>query len=618
MGMSWRGRLLLGFGMTAVGATAYLGWRPLSDWQAERRASQAMAAVSVCLLGQAPAEVDAANGRLRAVAIAASMERLGGASWPSRCTPYVDGLRGALADVEQRRARACSEAPCDREQLASLSALREEASRAAELSERGHSALFDADRLIALSRASNLSMATAPSYTPPAPPPAALLDPAKMTPLYVGDYLRLLTDPAGDDTLELLFYEHETRYALCNVPLGGARVECQNLSDTIFVGLAGELLAGEAGAPARIYAQGFEGDEWTHAVFDVHSGRRIATVSDRPAGGFVWRDGTLARVGFEPPLTKLSLIRQRGESGEGEAVPLEPGGEPTFGPRLVWDEIVWALPGEGGRHRLFARQALNGSEPLGALRELGETLPIAAEPEFDVCRSDRALTLMFGRRQRDSAAVSLFVRGERGWHEPIHVKVGAGTFGLTCRGEGATLSWVRSIHEEPAPDDWSPSQPADRDVRSDGDRAPVRGRYAVHRMRCNADGCQHARSVVSLHRYALSSRYVAGDLGDTTVVLWRSALGDIRMRLAPLEALPEAPEVALFDDVEHDGFGWDLERDPIIGRGDAVLVLLSQQVGTSDVSATYGVRIRADGSVEPVEVAGGDDRPGALYSRAAL
>ncbi len=613
--MSWRGRLGAGAGLAIVAAATAVAWRPVSDWQAERRAAEALSAASVCLLGEAPGEETEANRRLRRVAIAASLDRVAGASWPSRCEPYVDGLRGALADLAQRHKRACAEAPCDPQRLSLLGQLREEAAHAAELSERGHSALFDADRLLALSRAIGLPAVAAPSWAAAAPAPAALIDPRQMTPLYVGDYLRVLTDPAGDDTLDLLFYEQEARYALCGVALADATARCRNLSEAIPVGLAGELLAGEPGAPARIYAQGFEGNQWTHALFDVQSGRRVATVRDRPAGGFVWRDGTLARVGFEPSLSTLALIRQRGESGEGEAVPVEPGGEPSFGPRLVWDELVWALPADAGRHRLFARRAQSGGEPLGPLHELGETLPVGRAPEFDVCRSDRALTLMFGHRERDSALVTLFVRGDRGWHEPIHVKVGAGIFGLTCRGEGATLSWVRAIHEEPAPDDWSPSLPEAATTRSDGDRAPVRGRYAVHRMRCNADGCQHARSVVSLHRYALNSRYVAGDLGDATVVLWRSALGDIRMRLAPLQALPEAPEVTLFDDVEHDGFGWDLERDPIIGRGDAVLLLLSQQVGTSDASATYGLRIRADGTVTPVARAGGDD---GMYPSAAL
>jgi hypothetical protein len=78
------------------------------------------------------------------------------------------------------------------------------------------------------------------------------------------------------------------------------------------------------------------------------------------------------------------------------------------------------------------------------------------------------------------------------------------------------------------------------------------------------------------------------------------------MRLAPLRELADAPETPLFDDVEHDGFGWDLEGDPIFGRADKVLVLLSRQIGDSDESATYGVVIDATGNVAPLAVAGTD------------
>ena len=131
---------------------------------------------------------------------------------------------------------------------------------------------------------------------------------------------------------------------------------------------------------------------------------------------------------------------------------------------------------------------------------------------------------------------------------------------------------------------------------------PVGGRYSVHRLRCGGGDCKHDHAEIPLRRFSRTSRYVAGDAGDAMMVIWRSSLGDVRMKVAPLFELAEAPARSVFDDVEHEGFGWDLERDPIIGRAGNVLVLLSRQIGTSADSATYGFLVRDDGELAPIEV----------------
>lgn len=592
--------VLLGFaGLAGAGA---LSFEPLSDLQAERRAAQSFAAVSDCLVGELPTDVTP-NEHLRAISIAASLKERH-AGWPGRCEPHVDALRAHLGDVHARRKKACG-GPCDDPAFAALTALRDEASRAAELVDRGHSETFDADQMMSFGRALGFHDASADVAPPPAP--VAMLRPSAMDPLYSGDYLRLLTNPAGDETLDLLFYEHESRYRLCNMTVAGdAPANCRDLSDTIPVGLAGELLAAEPGAPPRMFAQG--GDGQGQALFDVRSGRQITPVSQRPAGGFVWRDGTMARLELEPPMKDVSLYRTRDDVVEPPVTLGLADRELSFGPRMVWDEVLWSQPEGAGRHRVFSRQVLpdDESQALGSERDLGLTVGLGDKPSMDVCRSERSLVLIFvGKRKRNSALATVVFRTPRGWQEPIHLRLGAGRFGVTCRGEGATISWIRSIDEEPAPDKWTQAHMSERGENGGGDRAPVRGRYEVHRLRCSADGCDHGRAVLLLHRYSLSSRYVAGDLGDAMVVLWRSAMGDVRMRLAPLEQLAASDEIPLFDDVEHDGFGWDLERDPIFGRSGGVLVLLSRQIGTSEASATYGVRIDAQGGVSPVSVAGG-------------
>lgn len=595
------GRALLAV-VLVVGVTAAVAWRPVSDLASERRAAQSFAAVSRCLWGAGPDEMMAqpsrAERRLRSVMVRASVEG-GHASWPSRCAPYVAGFRAALEDRAARHRDACRVGSCDETAEVRLSALRSEAGRLVELVERGASDSLDPARLFELARVAGLS-ADPGTEVPVAPEPAPLLDPDQLRPLYRGDYLRLLTDPAGDESLDLLFYEHETRYGLCTVPLvGEPTARCRTLSSDIPVGFAGELLAAERGAPNRMYAQGPDGPRWEQALYDVETGRKISSVAQRPLGGFVWRDGTTSRLGLDPPMADVSLVRVRGQVEE-PPVPIDLPPSTSLGPKLVWDEVVWAVPIGGGRHRLSARRALAGHEPLGPVRDLGETVSVGDHPTLEICRTHRSLALLVvGRRHRDGAVASLMFRGDDGYGEPIHLRLGAGRFGFTCRGAGATLSWIKALEEREIDDELASA--AGGEVAEEG--APVRGRYGVYQLRCTREGCDRGRAVVMLTRHHRASRYVAGALGEATVVMWRSPLGDVRMRVAPLDRLPAAPDVPLFDDVEHDGFGWDLERDPIFGRAGSMLVLTSRQIGTTDETATYGVVVDGEGGVTPVTIA---------------
>jgi hypothetical protein len=585
--MRGRWAAVVGLGSLAVGA---LCWQPLSDLRGEQRAAAAFADVSRCMWGADPAHVDRPDARLRAVAIAAAVDEAN-ASWPSRCEPYVSRLRSALDVVAAHRRAVCEQAQCE-PALGALEPLRDEAGRLSTLVDRGEAPSFDAERFFALARAEGL-VERASRDVPRPPAPARLLDAAAMRPLFRGDYLRLLTDPAGDESLDLVFYEHETRYGMCTVSLldrGQAR--CRTLPSAIPVGFAGELFAAERGAPTRMYAQGPDGDRWTQALYDVSTGQKLTTVSQRPLGGFVWRDGTMASLGFEPPLRDVSLTRLGGDD-DGMPVPVSAPSNAVLGPRLIWDEVFWAETGKAGRLELFARHAQSDGEPLGPARAIGETLPLGAKPSLDICRTDRSLiALVSGRRHRDGALGTLIFRTERGWQEPIHLRLGAGRFGFTCQNAGATISWIKALEEHEV----------DAFDGDDGDDPAVRGRYGIYRLRCTAEGCDRGRAVVNLTRHHRASRYVAGNLGDSMVVMWRSPLGDVRMRVAPLDELPGAPEVPLFDDVEHDGFGWDLERDPIFGRAGHMLVLVSRQIGTSDETATYGLRVDASGGVSPVGI----------------
>ncbi|MBW2456671.1 MAG: hypothetical protein JRI68_19300 [Deltaproteobacteria bacterium] len=596
----------LAVGGLAAAAVLAWQWPRLALWKLEHDAGGAVAAVSQCLVG--PGAVGGQAGdRLRSISIQASLDQTSG-SWPRQCAPYVGALRRALERLHGQWA-SCEGAGCCTG-CEELLQLRNEVDRATVLTDQGYHDAFDPDRLLQLAR--ELGLAGCADEDVPTPPaPVALLRPGTMEPLHRGDYLRLLTDPNGHDSLALLFYTQRQSYRLCGLRLvGDDHASCWALADSIPVGQAGMLLAAEPGAPVRLYAQGPSSRGWQQGLFDARSGQRLVALSDRPAGGFVWRDGSFARLGREAPGEGLSLYRLR--VGEIEAaVPIEVTGA-SMAPRLAHDEIIWAEPLEGHRHRVYARRVFRHGAPLGPSIRVGDTPPMVGTPNMNTCRTERGLVLLVGGLPRGAsrarqpawarlkdldpgAAATLMFRTEAGWDKPVPVRMGPRA-GLTCQGETATLSWVGALEEKPDP------TLAARQL-SEHEPPPVRGRYEVRRLRCGPGSCERERAVVMLERYSEHSRYLAGDVGDAAVVFWRSPLGDIRMRVATLDALPTAPSRALFDDLEHDGFGWDLERATFFGRGGTVLVLVSAPLG-DEGSATYGFRVSAAGSITPVRVAG--------------
>jgi hypothetical protein len=582
------------FTLAAIGVALFGGvaWRQLGRSD-EDRAAIAFRAARYCLLGD---DQGSAQRSLRARAVAIDLDPSIG-DWPVRCAGPLDGLRSRLDGMLLERRQRCDSRECcgDDPRCGELARLRDEVDKAVAFARYGTD--FDPTDFEAFGR--ELGYAGAPLDGAPEPiAPAPLLDPSQMAPLYEGDYLRLLTDPDGDRGIELLFYEQDERYGWCTLELDGTSpARCRDLAGQVPVGLAGELLAGEDGAPRRMYAQGPEGEGWRHALFDVATGRALRTVAYRPQGGFVWRDGSFAWIGFEPPMQSLSLFRHDVSAAEPAPVPLAMAAL-SASPRLYHDEMMWAEP-QGGdegqtaptRHRLLTRRLAR--DELGPPVEIAE-IEGAKPPALELCRTQDLLAILALTEHGDQGARGVILLRGSDWHPPHPVHVGSARFGFTCQGETATLSWIvgrDEIADEP-PGSWD-----------DREESPVKGRYEVHRLRCDARGCDHDEVTLPLRRFGKSSRYVAGDLGQATVVMYRSPLGDVRMRVAPLAELPEARDVPLFDDPEHDGFGWDLERDPIFGRAGGMVVLVSRQIESREDTAVFAFRVDGRGVVTPVDVA---------------
>jgi hypothetical protein len=130
---------------------------------------------------------------------------------------------------------------------------------------------------------------------------------------------------------------------------------------------------------------------------------------------------------------------------------------------------------------------------------------------------------------------------------------------LVCSKTGASVAWVRRA--------------------ADG--------IEVGRLDCNPDGC--TPKTVSLS--GIESKWWGGvaPLGDKVMLLWRSSLGETRLRVAALAELGQAPDQLLFDTADFGG--------PVAGESTQVatetgaLFLFPQQ-------KPVALRIGADGSAK--------------------
>ena len=582
--------------LVACGLLLYGGLR-LRHWYAVRHLRDAYASMQRCLYGITTGDGALAATRLRGAQLSAAVQPPR-TPWPRRCRAAVAAVRlGVGRRLQQGWQRCDGDRCCDGDaECRDLAQLSQQLAAAAAFVELGQSSLFDAQETTRLAGRVGLAGGTPASAISRAQPaPTTLLTPQQMTPLYRGNYLRLFTDPGGTDGIDLLFYDHQRRYGWCRLALldAPAAARCRLLSKRIPVGMAGELLPAAAGAPQVLYAQGPQNDTWIEALYGLNDGHRRVTVPARPLGGFVWSNSEYAYVLDEPPLARATVFRMLNNNLD--AVASMSGEQPAVGPFVLYDQLVWGEASAAGWYNIKVQPLQRAGQPLGPPQLVGGIAAPGAKLGFDLCRTDTSLALLTAHLRGDVVAGMLSFGGTAGgWRAPLPVLIGSRWFGFTCRRDTATFSWVVPRHERPL-DGFIGDMMA-------GYSAPVTGFYEVHRLRCSALGCEPRSVRIPLRRYAKASRYVVGDVGDSMVLLWRSPLGDVRMRLAPLDELAAAPEVVLFDDVEHGGFGWDLEREPMFGRADQALLLVSRQQRDSEESETFGILIDDHGLVTPLPV----------------
>lgn len=107
----------------------------------------------------------------------------------------------------------------------------------------------------------------------------------------------------------------------------------------------------------------------------------------------------------------------------------------------------------------------------------------------------------------------------------------------------------------------------------------------VTQLRCTPEGCSRKRATVTFH--AIKAMWMVTDLEGKVLMLWRSPLGALRSRLAPIEELANTKDIVVFDDPEFGGPKTGSLQ--FFSDGKTALVLFTG-------NGLHGLRLASDGS----------------------
>jgi hypothetical protein len=240
-----------------------------------------------------------------------------------------------------------------------------------------------------------------------------------------------------------------------------------------------------------------------------------------------------AKGGKSPMLTKptganapadegfVAIELANGKASKGVKLPIaNPIGEPI----TLGNQILSLSPVEGGVE--LGIKALSH----GHLKDGGSVKGTFAG-QFHTCQQGDtyALATYGGHAGQGSAKATggdgktalTFLAFQNGsWSKPAEVTLPfdrAGESDLVCTAGGASVAWLK------------------------GDKAST----TVGRIDCKADGCKS--NEVNLPGFDNMYLWAVAPLGDKVFVLYRSSLGDTRVRMAPLSDLPNAKDSVVFD-----------------------------------------------------------------------
>jgi len=520
----------------------------LSACSSDGDAQKAWNALGTCLAGSA------ANGQLAARAAALRSYELGSPNlaakdgWPKRCGSYADDLYAALGTASETallktklherlgcgdNKGTCSP-PTDSSLVSVATELWESASRA------------------------GLKTEVASGIPTPAIAPAPLLSasnwqsfsdkPAKI----VGPQLT----PDGRAILLLKSGEGRARPRGCEFSAGLAKVSCFDANAEVpelpsqTVDLVSDVQS--------IYVAGLTEKGLT--AWDLKSGKQTDV---RGMGALkLVHDGLAVEHGDKDQGFQLVTIAG-GKAGKPVPLKITPVGDPVS----LGGQVLYLQPSEGGGE--FFAKTLAG----GRVKDLADEKGSFSGAIHTCQRNSDLAFAVFGPRAGQHGAkptagegktrvtVSLFQGGA--WTKPSEAAIpferGIES-DLVCSKSGASLAYAQMVE----------------------------GGALVGRVDCTSTGCK--ASDVKLPGVESKWWWAVGPLGDKTLVMWRSSLGETRMRVAPLAALPTAKDIIVFDAPDFGGPS-AAEVSPLYADDAALLVFRDEKPVALRVSAEGSVRV---------------------------
>lgn len=236
---------------------------------------------------------------------------------------------------------------------------------------------------------------------------------------------------------------------------------------------------------------------------------------------------------------------------------------PVGDPIAVGNQIVFLVPEEGGtnlgvvsvtRGRASPAKILEGVF-MGSIRTCrrGDDLAVAVHGG----RKDQGRATATGGDGKTAVTVVLYQKGA--WQKPLEATIPferATESELVCTANGASIAWAQKTPEG----------------------------TSVGRIDCAGDAC--ATSVKKMATIDPVYFWATLPLGEKTLLMYRSTLGETRLRVAPLHALADAPDTILFDGPDFGGPTTG-ELLPVVSDSAALLIFRGEQA--------VAVRVGADG-----------------------
>jgi len=550
----------------AIGAWFVLLRPWMKRSQARARAEEQLGMLQQCLIGN-----DAAPSaqRFRRRLIGAQLAP-GKANerWPQRCAPIATKLRLALEQLLAGMPQRCSGKVCcpGDQRCERINGLRV-SSDTMRSSLRNSTPRFETlQTLLELARNAKLDVPAPSLATTALPPEAKLYTPQESVAVWQGQHHALRFATAGLDK-RLLIVRQEKLARLCTFSgllgiVSAPLVACSNLPAKVPVAQPPNLLTSGARGPARLLhrAQPQTGGAPRTVVRDARTGEALLDIRSGRLDVAALSAGRVAALSTDSD-ARTSLHLADGQ-GKPQLLEVSLGESTRFGPTLAADTVIW---GQGAptdeqptAMKVLARRIEAGeTAALSETRELGTLLTMSVD-SVETCHTAKATWLLLRAAPHGhQTKVALTVRSntaagsEPGRWSPLLLRnISSASFGFSCAGDQASL-----LHTELF-----------------GQRGG-RGRLVIKRTRCTRTKCAPDSTELELVRRSSASPFLLGDLGSAVALLWQSALGDIRLRVAPLDKLSTCSVTSLFDDDKHGGFAWDASSSLHVHGGTGLLVV---------------------------------------------